>query len=221
MRVKGIPCSLLAAILAALLGAIPGSGQPASERPRNVVIFVADGLRARSVNDTTAPNMAALAREGVFLVNSHALFPTLTMANASAIATGHYLGDTGVFGNTLYRGAVASGSPIPFIENDPVLGELDARFGGNFLNEDTILKLARDKGFSTAAIGKAGPTLLFDHTERSGALTIPERVVAPTRVNFARLRRTLRALGPWSMTISSLKSSIAGYRYSSMAGCRR
>ena len=30
-----------------------------------------------------------------------------------------------------------------------------------------------------------------------------------------------RAFGPWSMIISSRKSSMAGYRYSSMAGCRR
>lgn len=50
---------------------------------------------------------------------------------------------------------------------------------------------------------------------------MPERVVAPMRVNRARLRRMLRALGPWSMTMSRRKSSIAGYRYSSMAGWRR
>ena len=40
--------------------------------------------------------------------------------------------------------------------------------------------------------------------ERSGALIMPERVVAPTRVNFGKLRRTLRALGPWSMMMSTL-----------------
>jgi hypothetical protein len=156
--------------------AAPAFAQPApGSAPHNVVIFVADGLRSRSVNDATAPNMAALARQGVALVNSHSLFPTLTMANASAIATGHYLGDTGVFSNTLYAAFAvpgAGGSPTPFLENDTVLRDLDAHFGGNFLGEDTILKLAHDKGYSTAAIGKVGPTLLFDHTERSGAQTI-------------------------------------------------
>ena len=146
-----------------------------SVAPHNVVLFVADGLRSRMVNHDTAPNLSALAQRGVYLVNSHSLFPTFTMANASAIATGHYLGDTGVFSNTLYTGfAVPSvaDSPTPFIENDAVLGDLDAQLGGNFLNEDTILKLARDKGYSTAAIGKLGPTLLFDHTERTGSQTI-------------------------------------------------
>ena len=36
--------------------------------------------------------------------NSHSLYPTVTTVNASAIATGHYIGDTGDFGNTLYVG---------------------------------------------------------------------------------------------------------------------
>ncbi len=163
--------------VAAMAVAAPGSAQTPIRQtsPHNVVIFVADGLRSRVVNDVTAPNFAALARQGVTLVNSHSLFPTFTMANASAIATGHYLGDTGVFSNTLYVAhpvSNAAGSPTAFIENDAVLGDLDAHFAGNFLNEDAILKLARDKGYSTAAVGKHGPTLLFDHTERTGLQTI-------------------------------------------------
>ena len=60
----------------------------------------------------------------------------------------------------------------PFIENDPVLGDIDAHFSGNFVDEDTILFAARHQGFSTAAIGKVGPTLMFDHTERTGEHTI-------------------------------------------------
>ena len=164
-------------VLLLIAAAAPASGQvPATQGgPHSIVIFIADGLRSRVVNDATAPNFSALARQGVSLINSHSLFPTFTMANASAIATGHYLGDTGVFSNTLYVAHPvpgADGSPTPFIESDTVLGDLDAHFAGNFLNEDTILKLARDKGYSTAAIGKHGPTLLFDHTERSGTQTI-------------------------------------------------
>jgi hypothetical protein len=147
----------------------------AQTAPHNVVIFVADGLRARSVNDAAAPNLAALAREGVALVNSHSIFPTFTTANASAMATGHYLGDTGDFSNTVYTAwpvASAGGTVTPFLENDVVLGEVDAHFGGNYMDEASILQLARDKGYSTAAIGKLGPTLMFDHTERTGGQTV-------------------------------------------------
>jgi hypothetical protein len=92
------------------------------------------------------------------------------MANASGLATGHLLGDTGTFSNTIFTGyssAPAGDTVTPFIENDAVLGDIDEHFGGNYLNEDTILKLARAQGFSTAAIGKVGPALTFDHTDRA------------------------------------------------------
>ncbi len=149
--------------------------QAAAGKPHNIVLFVADGLRSRMVDDTTAPTMAAIAREGVSLRNSHSLFPTFTTANASGLATGHQLGDTGDFSNTIYAGFPvpgAGGTSTPFLENDVVLGELDEHFAGNYLDEATILKLAREKGYSTAAIGKVGPVLIFDPTERSGAQTI-------------------------------------------------
>ena len=141
----------------------------------NVVLFIADGLRFRMVDDNTAPTMAAIARQGVSLRNGHALFPTFTMANASGMATGHLLGDTGTFSNTIYTGFEVPGagnSLTPFLESDMVLGDVDEHFAGNYLDEATILKLARDRGYSTASIGKIGPALVFDPTERSGEQTI-------------------------------------------------
>jgi hypothetical protein len=149
--------------------------QAPTPQPHNIVLFVADGLRFRMVDDTTAPTMAAIGREGVSLRNSHALFPTFTTANASGMATGHMLGDTGDFSNTIYAGFQVPGAGntlTPFLENDAVLGDVDEHFFGNYLDEATILKLARDKGYSTASIGKIGPALIFDPTERSGAQTI-------------------------------------------------
>ncbi len=62
---------------------------------RNVLIFVFDGLRGGSVNTDDAPTMFWIAQHGVRFANSHSLFPTFTTANASAIATGHYLGRYG------------------------------------------------------------------------------------------------------------------------------
>jgi hypothetical protein len=142
---------------------------------RNLILFVPDGLRALKVTPETAPAMAALRDQGVNFRNSHSLFPTFTMANASGMSTGHYLGDTGTFSNSIYTGhptAVQNGSPVPFIEHDLVLGELNEQFNGDYLNEETLLKAARNAGFSTAALGKVGPTLMFDHTERSGTKSI-------------------------------------------------
>jgi len=141
----------------------------------NVVLFIPDGLRAQIVTVQTAPAMAALRDKGVAFRNSHSLFPTFTMPNASAMATGHYLGDTGTFSNTIYTGypvAAAGGSVTPFLESDPVLGDVDEHFAGDYLVEMTVLRAARERGFSTAILGKLGPTLVFDHTGRSGTPTI-------------------------------------------------
>jgi hypothetical protein len=160
----------LAAICCAL--AWPGLAQ---QRPHNVVLFVSDGLRPAMINEKTAPNMASLLANGVRFVNSHSLFPTFTTANASAMATGHYLGDTGDFSNNIYVGfpvTSAGNSVVAPLENNNVLGEVDKHFDGDFLNEETILKAARDAGYSTAAFGKLGPVLIFDHTERTGTKSI-------------------------------------------------
>jgi hypothetical protein len=136
----------------------------------NLILFVPDGLRALKVTPETAPAMAEVRDKGVNFKNPHSLFPTFTMANASGMATGHHLGDTGTFSNTIYTGfssAAAGDTVVPFIENDAVLGDIDEHFGGNYLNEETILKMARARGFSAAAIGKVGPALIFDHTDRA------------------------------------------------------
>src|SRR6266478_23419 len=117
-----------------------GMASAQNSTPHNLILFVPDGLRALKVTPETAPAMAA----------------------------GHHLGDTGTFSNTIYTGfssAPAGDTVVPFIENDAVLGDVDEHFHGDYLNEETILKMARAKGFSTAAIGKVGPTLIFDHTD--------------------------------------------------------
>jgi hypothetical protein len=144
-------------------------GPAQAQSHRNLILFVPDGLRALSVTPQSAPTMAAIRDKGVNFANSHSLFPTFTMANASGLATGHFLGDTGVFSNTIYTAfpiKSAAGSVTPFIESDPVLGDIDEHFSGNFVDEDTILLTARNQGFGTAAIGKLGPTYMFDHTDR-------------------------------------------------------
>ena len=65
------------------------------KRPNNLILFVPDGLRALSVTADSAPAMTAVRDSGVNFKNSHSVFPTFTTANASTMATGHQLGDTG------------------------------------------------------------------------------------------------------------------------------
>lgn len=182
----------LVAVLAALLtglAAIATQNKAASPHPRNIVIFVSDGLRAGSVNAEEAPTYFWIREHGVSFPNSHSLFPTFTTANASAIATGHYLGDTGDYSNQIYIGRPVffdgnfgkpPGSYAPYIENDAVLGDLDALFGGNYLNEETLLSAARTHGFNTATVGKMGPAAIHDASQ-----------LAPVNGKFAVLQTVI------------------------------
>ena len=136
----------------------------------NLILFVPDGLRAQIVEEKTAPNLAALRAEGVNFSNSHSIFPTFTTANASALATGHLLGDTGDFSNLIYTGfrvLSANGTVAPFLESDPILREVNGYFDGNYLNETAIVAAAAAaapaaKRYATALIGKLGPAAIFD-----------------------------------------------------------
>jgi arylsulfatase A-like enzyme len=166
---------LLTAFFAATvvgISSLPAGAQESSaatRQPHNVIIFVADGLRYGSVEPGNMPNMARLKQQGVDFTNSHSLFPTVTTVNASAIATGHYIGDTGDFGNTIYTAQPMislKGLPLGFLEDDTVLGEMNQKFGGNYLGETTLIAAARAKGWQTAIIGKQGPVLIQDSTTR-------------------------------------------------------
>src|SRR5580693_9037351 len=152
------------ALVAGLL-IVPAAAQ--APQPHNVIIFVVDGLRYGSVEPGNMPNMAQLKSQGVDFTNSHSLYPTVTTANASAIATGHGIGDTGDFGNTVFDGdpmLSLKGATVGFLENDTVLEEMNQRFGGNYLNEPSLIATARAAGWQTAILGKEGPARIQDLT---------------------------------------------------------
>jgi hypothetical protein len=148
---------------------------PALAQPHNLIIFVADGLRSEIVTRETAPALAEVRDEGVDLRNSHSMFPTLTTVNAASIATGHRPGDTGDVGNVLWVGKSFDppyASAIAPLEDDVILGLMNQRFAGDYLNEVSLLQAARASGFQTAAIGKSGPIEIQDVTARDGDGTI-------------------------------------------------
>src|SRR5882724_8141854 len=151
---------------------VAATGAAAAEPPHNLILFIPDGLRAQIVDEKTAPTFARLRDEGVNFLNSHSLFPTFTTANASAFATGHYLGDTGDFSNYIFThfGVQSSGGTVtPFLETDPVLREVNAHFSGNYLQEEAIVAAAQSR-MSTALVGKLGPVAIFNlHALDGGA----------------------------------------------------
>jgi hypothetical protein len=151
-------------LIATALSVLTWTGALA-DGPHNVILFVPDGLRAGIVNPDTAPTMARVRDAGVNFRNSHSLFPTFTTANASVFATGHGLGDTGAFSNTIWSPfpiKSAKGSVTPFLEADPPLKELNAGYDHRLWNEDSLVARAAAAGYSTAIVGKVGPTAVFD-----------------------------------------------------------
>ena len=182
--------ALLAAAAASAL--LLGAGQ-APAAPRNVVLFVPDGLRSELVAPETTPNLAAFAAAGVRFANSHAVYPTVTMVNAAAFATGHQPGDTGVYAGSVYVGepvAAGGGSVVPSLEDDPTLAELDARYNG-LVGEQTLVASAIEAGYSTAVVGKYGPValqvparlrertvLIDDRTGRPGGIAVPAAIAS-------------------------------------------
>ena len=219
-------CLFVLALLAAPALTNPGQAQPADKpQPHNIIIFVADGLRYGSITEANMPNMFRLKSQGVDFTNSHSLFPTVTTVNASAIATGHYIGDTGDFGNAIYTGAPMLsmyGVPLAALENDMVLAEMNQRFAGNYLSEDTLIARARAQGFDTAVIGKLGPTriqdstatpdgnqtlLLDDNTGHEGGFGLPPWFTRAMKANFVDVAAPRTSLPDYEQEIWLMKAT--------------
>src|SRR5712692_3805578 len=93
-------------------GAAPLSAQDLAGvhhgRGRIMILMIWDGLRPDLVTQRDTPNLFRMAREGVRFDRHHALFPTVTMVNATALATGAPPGVNGLEGNVFYLAAGAA-----------------------------------------------------------------------------------------------------------------
>src|SRR5262249_37707731 len=101
------------------------TGAPAATGQHRVIVFVWDGMRPDSISEADTPHLAALAKRGTFFADNHSSYPTFTMMNAAAFASGAFSGKSGFFGNSLYRpGAPARDSSGDYVDlNDPVFTE--------------------------------------------------------------------------------------------------
>src|SRR5213078_3605955 len=79
---------------------------PAAEEPnesRHVVIVVWDGIRPDFVSEQNTPALWKLARQGVTFRNHHAVYPSATIVNGTALVTGVYPGSNGIIANYQFR----------------------------------------------------------------------------------------------------------------------
>jgi len=187
------PLSALVATIAMMPAASPAV---AGNAVLNLVL-VLDGLRPDAITAEETPHLWRLRQEGVNFVNGHSVFPTVTRANATAIATGTYPDRNGIFGNTLY---VREVDPSHAFGNDDHknLLRLDAATGGKMVLVKSLAELLAERGKSFAAVssGSTGSALLGNPRAPNGAGILVnafwepgKRVAFPDAVNDAILRR--------------------------------
>ena len=206
---------------------------PPTPKPKlhesKVIICVWDGLRPDSVSQGATPNLARLRdHEGVHFSDHHSVYPTFTMMNAAALATGAYPEHHGFYGNTEYQpgpvGQNAEGKTIDFsqpvfTEDHGVLQALDgfyrARGARGVFAVETLFEAAHAAGLRTAAIGKVGPTFLQDLRPNDAlSVVLDENVALPfafaqklQAANFALPMNVLRYPYPAGQTLTLAESN--------------
>src|SRR5579875_1090625 len=159
-----------AAMFLAMIGAAPATAPPPTH-VRLVILMVWDGLRPDSVTAAATPNLYRLEHDGVSFTDHHASYPTMTMVNAAALATGQPPGVTNIWGNNIYLApflpptTYRNSLPLPIsLESSSQLEALNAKAvpDGRFMPAETIARKLIQNGGWFAAVGKQGPTFLFD-----------------------------------------------------------
>jgi arylsulfatase A-like enzyme len=128
-----------------------------------VLVFVVDGLRPDSITAEDTPTLFRLRAEGVDLVNSHAVFPTVTRVNAATIATGTQPGTNGLVGNQMFvpavdeRRAFDTGNYRNFLA-------LERAAGGRVLQVRTLAERLQARGLALAGVssGSTGSAFLLN-----------------------------------------------------------
>ena len=128
---------------------------------RHVVVVVWDGMRPDFVTEQNTPTLWKLAREGITFRNHHAVYPSATMVNGTAIVTGSYPGKSGIIGNHVYRPDIDPHHSID-VELPAVVKKGDEVSGGKYILVPTIAELVQHAGGRTVIASAKTVGLLLD-----------------------------------------------------------
>src|SRR5438477_2126172 len=133
---------------------------------RHVVVVVWDGMRPDFLSQENTPALWKLANEGVVFRNHHAVYPSATNVNGTALVTGVYPGHSGLIANHDYRPEIDSKHSID-VEIPKVVEKGDELFDGKYISVSTMAELVRRAGGRTAiAAAKTVGLLLDRHADR-------------------------------------------------------
>src|SRR5882672_11957205 len=123
---------LFPTVAAALLslGSIAVAASAAQDR--HVVVVVWDGMRPDFVSEQNTPTLWKLAQSGVTFRNHHAVYPSATIVNGTAINTGVYPNRSGLLANHDYQSQINSKSAVD-VENARVIRKGDEVSGGKYI----------------------------------------------------------------------------------------
>src|SRR5437773_10492877 len=128
---------------------------------RHVVVVVWDGMRPDFVTEQNTPTLWKLAREGVIFRNHHAVYPSATMVNGTAIVTGVYPGKNGIIANHVYRPDIDARHAID-VEAASVVEKGDELSGGKYIAAPTIAELVQRAGARSVVAAAKTVGLLLD-----------------------------------------------------------
>lgn len=136
---------------------------------RLVLVVVVDGLRPDAITAEDTPTLFRLRAEGVDLVNSHAVFPTVTRVNAAAIATGTHPGMNGLVGNQMLVPAVDERRAFD-TGNYRNLLTLDQATAGRVLLVPTLAERLHARGLVLVGVssGSTGSAFLLNPKSPAG-----------------------------------------------------
>ena len=155
-------------LLSLVVCALGTAGESATP-DRHVVVVVWDGMRPDFVSEKTTPTLWKLAREGVTFRNHHAVYPSATQVNGTALVTGVYPGRSSVIANYAYRPEIDRARSIS-VENPTVVSRGDELTGGKYISVPTIAELIQRTGGRTAIASAKTVGLLLDrHATEAGA----------------------------------------------------
>ncbi len=158
-----------------------------------VLVVVFDGLQPAQVTPELMPNLAAFAASGVTFANHHAVFPSVTRANAASMVTGRTPGGHGISANTLLVPDFDPCQAIPALE--PQLEEV-ARKTGRVLLAPTLAEILSAHGHEYVAIGVGTSGNAYLHNPNAG--TFGGATIHPEFALPRALHEDITArFGPW------------------------
>ncbi len=160
------------------------------------MVVVWDGMRPDFVNQENTPALWKLANEGVIFRNHHAVYPSATNVNGTAIVTGVYPDHSGLIANHDYRPEIDSKYSID-VEIPKVVEKGDELSGGKYILIPTIAEIVQSAGGRSAiAVAKTVGLLLDRHVDPDRGRNCVTLFAGESRPRDA-LARIVDVLGPF------------------------